>query len=113
MRNMDLFTCIKVTNICNTFKPSLVIVSLLNCEYLGSKNICQGLVLNIFLKAYQYATTDERVCKCLRYDHVKGTHENLHKCITQLNKSNKGQKKKWNKMSFNYGSPKKTLMKIR
>ncbi len=37
--------------------------------------------------------TNERVCKCLGYDHVRATHENLHKCITQLNKSNKGQKK--------------------
>jgi hypothetical protein len=70
-----------------------MIVSLLSCEYLASKDICQGLVLNIFFKAYQYATTNEKVCKCLGYDHIRATHANLHKCITQPKKSNKGQKK--------------------
>lgn len=70
-----------------------MIVSLLSCQYLGLKNIRQGLVLNIFLKAYQYATTNERVCKCLGYDHVRATHANLHKCITQPNKPNKDPKK--------------------
>jgi hypothetical protein len=71
--------------------------------------------MNIFLKAYQYETTNEKVCKCLKHDHVRSTHANLQECIIQPNKSNKGKKKEGIRCVLIIAHPKRlnTLMKIR
>jgi hypothetical protein len=46
-----------------------------------------------FSKACQYATTDEKVCKNIKFVSTKYTHIDLQKCITWPKKSKKGRKK--------------------
>ncbi len=52
---------------------------------------------HVFSKACQYATSDEKVCKGLKYVLIKSTYENVQKCITWPKKSSKGWQE-WNKV---------------
>jgi hypothetical protein len=55
----------------------------------------------------QYATTNDKVCKNLKYVSIKSTQANLQICITWLKKSGKGRQE-WNKACIEFDlKPKK------
>jgi hypothetical protein len=73
------------------------------CETLGLEESFQGTCFcHAFSRTCQYATTDDKVYKNLKYVFIKFTQTCLHKCITWPNKSSKGYQK-WNKACIEVG----------
>ncbi len=76
---------------------------------LGLEEIFQGTCFgHAFSKAYQYATTKEKVCKDLQYVSIKSAQRDLQKCVTCSKKSRKG-KQEWGKTCVNSGLPPRKL----
>jgi hypothetical protein len=64
------------------------------CETLGLDESFQGTCFgHVFPKACQYTTTNDKVCKNLKYVFIKSTYANLQKCITWPKKFGKCHKK--------------------
>jgi hypothetical protein len=61
-----------------------------------------------FSKAYQYATTNEKVCKNLKFVSIKSTKSYLQKCIAWPKKSRKVSQE-WNKACSNSNLPLRKL----
>jgi hypothetical protein len=60
----------------NTLTNALKFV--VKCEALGLEENFQGTYFgHVFSKAYQYATTDEKICGSLKYVSIKSTWANL------------------------------------
>ncbi len=66
--------------------------SIISCECLSLEESFQGSCFgHVFVKACQYGSTNEKVCKNLKYVSIKFTHADLHKCISWPKKSKKGK----------------------
>ncbi len=53
------------------------------CETLGLEENFQGTCFgHVFSKVCQYATTNDKICKKLKYVFIKSTQAYLQKCIT-------------------------------
>ncbi len=66
--------------------------SIVSCDLLGLEESFQGTCFgDAFSKACQYVTTDEKVCKDLRYVLIQLDQRYLQKCITQPKKYGKGR----------------------
>jgi hypothetical protein len=60
----------------------------------GLKESFQGTYFgHVFSKACQYATTDNKVCRNLKFVSIKSTQVNFQKSITWLKKLGKGHQK--------------------
>jgi hypothetical protein len=71
--------------------------SVVKCETLGLEESFQGTCFgHVFSKVCQYATTDDKVCKNLKYVFIKSTRANLQKWITWPKKFRKSHQE-WNK----------------
>jgi hypothetical protein len=77
---------------------SIIIFDILNL----AKNFQGNFFGDAFSKTYKYVSTNEKVCKCLKYVYVKTTQLNLQKCITWLKKSRKSRQE-WN-MAYAYSN---------
>jgi len=71
------------------------------CEVLGLDESYQGPCFgHAFSKACQYATTNEKVYKNLKFVSIKFAKSYLQKCITWLKRFRKGRQE-WNKACSN------------
>jgi hypothetical protein len=83
--------------------------SIVNYNILGLQESFQGSCFgHAFSKAFQYATTDEKVCKGLKYVSIKTIQFDLQKYITWPKKSRK-VKQEWNKACVISNLPKRNL----
>ncbi len=83
--------------------------SVVNCNILRLQESFQGSYFGYaFSKACQYATTNEKVCKGLKYESIKTTQYDLQKCITQLKQSSKSRQEQ-NKACVDLNFPKRKL----
>ncbi len=75
-----------------------------SCDILGLTKSFEGRYFgHAFSKAYQYVSTNEKVCKGLKDVSIKITQFDLQKCVTLLKKSRKG-KQEWNKAYVDFES---------
>ncbi len=59
-----------------------ILKSIISCDMLGLEEVFQGIYFgHAFSKACQYATTEEKICKDLRYVLIKLAQGDLQNCI--------------------------------
>jgi hypothetical protein len=87
----------------------ITLKSIISCDVLGLEESFQGIFFgHAFLKTCRYATTNEILCKDLRYVSIKTAQRDLQNCITWPKRFEKG-KQKQDKACVNSSLPPRKL----
>jgi len=95
-----------------SYDLNLMIKFVVCCEILGLEESFEGYCFgHAFFKDYQYATTQDKVCKNLKDMSITFAQSNLQKCITWPKKFGKGRHE-WNQACISFNLHPRNLLKI-